>query len=92
MPVAGKKEELMLLDTVMGYTFFKVSVQTGEIVNSRSVIKTHIQQVESISSAEKKKEEETPKKGFLVIHQPWRKNQLICSRRNSWNAEATVHW
>lgn len=74
----------LLLDTVMD-TFGRLR-KTGEIVNSKiPAIVSHIQQAD-VLPAEKKKEEETPKKGFWSFIRPGRKNRPICSRRNSWNA------
>lgn len=74
----------LLLDTVMD-TFERLR-KTGKIVNRRiPAIVSRIRQAD-VLPAEKKKEEETPKKGFWSFIRPERKNRPICSRRNSWNA------
>lgn len=69
----------LLLDTVMD-TFGRLR-KTGEIVNSKiPAIVSHIQQAD-VLPAEKKKEEETPKKGFWSFIRPGRKKSAYLQQK-----------
>ena len=69
----------LLLDTVMD-TFGRLR-KTGEIVNSKiPAIVSHIQQAD-VLPAEKKKEEETPKKGFWSFIRAGRKKSAYLQQK-----------
>ena len=77
MPAAERKE--LLLDTVMD-TFERLR-KTGKIVNRRiPAIVSRIRQAD-VLPAEKKKEEETPKKGFWSFIRPERKKSAYLQQK-----------